>query len=137
MTKTLAGRLANQRGETLAETLVSLLIAGLSLLMLTSAVASVSRIALRARRVAQDYCAVSNELASMSDKKTETSTSDKKTETSTGTVKVSEENLTNSTYTIDSVTYTHTTADSPLPGGKSAVTYRAPQAAVPEEGDEP
>ena len=127
MTKTLAGRLANQRGETLAETLVSLLIAGLSLLMLTSAVASVSRIALRARRVAQDYCAVSNELAS---------TSDKKTETSTGTVQVSE-TLTNSTVTIGSVTYTQTKADSPLPGGKSAVTYRAPQAAVPEEGDEP
>lgn len=62
MCKLLHTVFSNQSGETLAETLVSLLVAGLSIVMLSTAVAAASRIVLRTRTVSESYRTVTNDL---------------------------------------------------------------------------
>lgn len=97
----------SQRGETLIETLIGLLIAGLSIVMVSAAIATASRLIIKTRDMAETYEVSTQTLAPG-------------TGTSSGTVTITPESGNKLSYggTVN-VTYT----ESELPGSKTGVTY--------------
>lgn len=104
----------DNRGETLTETLVGLLIAALSIVMLSTAIASASRIIVTTRRTTETYRQATNVLM-----ETPTDRSGP----------VSSVSITGGIYSDGSTENQITSADRVLPGGKTGVTYRRPSSA--------
>lgn len=102
--------LANTRGETLAETLVGLLIAALSLVMLTTAIATSSHIVVTTRKTTETYRQATNALM----------------ESPTGSSgEVGSVSITGGIY--GSSTESNIKSEKKtLPGGKTGITYRGP-----------
>lgn len=105
--------LANNSGETLVETLFGLLIAALSLVMLSMAIATATRIVITTRKTTETYRQATNVLM-------ETPTSE--------TGPVSSVNISGGIYGDTSVSVENQikSVDKVLPGGKTGVTYRGP-----------
>lgn len=114
MTKTLFKKLSSQSGETLAETLVSMLIAGLSILMLSTAIAASARIVMGTKRAAQAYKQTTNTLV----------TGDGSV---SGTVSVRGNSSVLGSISSGGTIRVHATIatdDDALPGGTTATTYK-------------
>lgn len=114
MIRTLSKKVSSQLGETLAETLVSMLIAGLSILMLSTAIAASARIVMSTKTSAQAYKGTTNHLVDGESN-------------ASGRVIVNES--TSVMGSIDAggtvnVTATVTTDEQGLPGGTAATTYK-------------
>lgn len=106
--------LMGSRGETLAETLVGLLIAALSVVMLSTAIATASRIVVTTRRTTETYRQATNVLMETP---------------SDPSGPVASVSITDGIYG-DSLTESQvTSAEKVLPGGKTGVTYRGPLSA--------
>lgn len=103
--------LAGSRGETLTETLVGLLIAALSLVMLTTALATSARIVTTTRRTTVSYQQATNKLMEAPANQNGPVAS----------VTVSGGIYTDATSTVTGVK----SEEQVLPGGKTGITYRA------------